>query len=618
MLRFPDRVEAAHVAMALHGKSDEELGRALRLFRETCRRDRIDDELVAVAFALVREMSYRVLGMRHYNVQIMAGWALMHGMVAEMATGEGKTLVAALPACTAALAGIPVHVITANDYLAERDALLLKPLYQAMGLSVGHVVHGMAPREKQYAYQCDVVYCANKEIVFDYLRDGIAAGKKHGHIREKIKTLSAKGKTSRRIMRGLHFAIVDEADDILIDEARTPLVITGQEVAEVDPQDIRHAMELSEKMEDGDDFRVNHQDMTVELTGQGEARIERWAEAIGRSWKNRAWGEGLVRQALSAAHIFHRDEQYIIRQNKIVIVDGHTGRVMADRSWGRGLHQMIEYKEGCDMTASRVTRSRISYQQFFRRYIHLGGMTGTAREVRRELWAVYGLPFVRVPTHRKIIRTRLPSAVFVTREEKLEAISRKVHEMNDTGRPVLVGTKTVLESESLSNRLKRDGVDHRVLNARQNMEEAKIITMAGERGGVTIATNMAGRGTDILLGDGVRDIGGLYVIVSECHDAKRIDRQLVGRCGRQGDPGSFEYVLSLEDELFRLVSWAGMLQGVLAGMLRLNSYCGGWAGFAFFRLLQHVVTRSQYRMRCEVLKQDHKLGDILAFSGERE
>jgi len=618
MLRFPDRVETAYVAMELHEKSNEELGRVLHLFRETCRRGRIDDELIAAAFALVREMTYRVLDMQHYNVQIMAGWALMHGMVAEMATGEGKTLAATLPACTAALAGIPVHVITANDYLAERDALLLEPLYQAMGLSVGYVVHGMTPQEKRCAYQCDVVYCTNKEIVFDYLRDGIAAGKKCGHIREKIKTLSETRKTSRRIMRGLHFAIVDEADDILVDEARTPLIITGQEEGEVDPQDICHAMELSGELEDGGDFHVNHQDMTVELTGQGEARVEQWAETIGGSWKNRAWGEELVRQALAATHIFHRDEQYIIQQNKVVIVDGHTGRVMADRSWGRGLHQMIEYKEGCDMTSSRVTRSRISYQQFFRRYIHLGGMTGTALEVRHELWAVYGLPFVRVPTHRKTIRKQLPSTVFVTREEKLEAISRKVHKMNDMGRPVLVGTKTVLESEELSDRLKRDGVDHRVLNARQDMEEAEIITMAGEKGGVTIATNMAGRGTDILLGDGVKDIGGLYVILSECHDSKRIDRQLIGRCGRQGDPGSFEYLLSFEDELFRLVSWAGRLRAVLAGILRLNPHWGGRIGFACFRLLQHVITRNHYRMRCEVLKQDYKLGDILAFSGERE
>jgi len=617
MHSFPGKVDAADESMGFSGQSDDELEKSLHCLRQDIRCGDVRDASVAVVFALVREMAHRILGMRHYPTQLMAGWALMHGMVLEMNTGEGKTFAATLPACTAALAGIPVHVITANDYLAERDASLLETLYEAMGLSVGVVLHGMSPQERRRAYQCDVVYCSNKEIVFDYLRDGISGGDKRGHIRRKISDLASKKNDACRVMRGLHFAIIDEADSILIDEARTPLIITGQEGNEINSQDIYYAMKFSDDLKDNNDFHVKPQDMNVELMASGKAKVAAYGGDIGGSWRNKVWAEEWIRQALTAKYIFHRDEQYIIKDGRVVIVDEQTGRGMPDRSWERGLHQMIEYKESCDITSPRSTQARISYQQFFQRYIHLAGMTGTAREVRRELWVIYGLPFVRVPTHRKTIRRHEASNVFVTQQKKLDAMSRRISKMQTLGRPVLIGVRTVQMSEKLSSRLNDDGIHHSLLNARQGEEEAKIIAKAGEPGQVTIATNMAGRGTDIRLGKGVGSIGGLHVILSERHDSKRVDRQLIGRCGRQGDSGSYEYMLSMEDELFRMFDLK-IMQRLMTGVLHMNHYWGEKIGFIWSCMLQYMVTHRHYRMRCEVLKQDRKLSDILAFSGERE
>ena len=574
-------------------------------------------EIVTQAFALIRETAARVLAMRPFDVQVMGGWILLNGMIAEMDTGEGKTLTATLPSATAALAGLPVHVVTVNDYLARRDANLMRPLYRALGLSVGIVTSGMSTAARRQAYACDVTYCTNNELVFDYLRDRIALKQQSGRLHLHIARLALP--PSRRpqlLLRGLHFAIVDEADSVMIDEARTPLIISkpASDGAEAGG-DYQAAWCAAGELEPGIDFTIDGRERLIHLTESGRARsvgsFQSHASLV-NSWRR----EELVCQALTALHLMHRDTHYLLKDGKIQIIDENTGRIMADRSWEQSLHQLIEIKEGCAITVPNDPLSRISYQHFFRRYRRLAGMTGTAREVRGELWSVYGLAVVRVPTHHAPRRVHLGDRVYPTAEAKWQAIVARVIELRTGQRPILIGTKSVAASESCSKLLSAAGVPHRVLNARQDEAEAAVIAEAGTWGQITVATNMAGRGTDIRLAPGVAELGGLHVIGTEPHDSRRVDRQLWGRCARQGEPGSYEMIFSLEDEIVRVHGgiFRHWVTGTLSPCQRIHPRLGNLA----LRWAQCAAERFNGCKRRDLLRVDEQLQGALAFSGQLE
>ena len=609
-------------AVAAHGSSLQDLetqklhDAAIEL-RSRLRSDGFAPNVVAKAFALIRESAARAVDMRHFDVQVMGGWVLLNSMVAEMDTGEGKTLTATLPACTAALAGIPVHIVTANDYLARRDANLMKPVYQALALTVGVVTQGMDAQARRQAYASDVTYCTNKELVFDYLKDRIALGQKPGRIHLQLERLS--GESSRLaglLLRGLYFAIVDEADSVLIDEARTPLIISRGSDDTVERPVYQTALTIAAQLQPGHDFVTVERERTVELTESGRARLLELARLHEGVWNGRWRREDLVRQALTAQHLMRRDTHYVIKDQKVQIIDEYTGRVMADRSWEHGLHQLIEVKEGCDLTRRHAPLSRISYQRFFRRYLRLAGMTGTGREVRGELWSVYRLAVVSVPTNRPSRRCHIGDSVHETSETKWQAVVARVIEFQRQNRPILIGTRSVAASEHLSRLLDASGIAHRVLNARQDEEEAAIIARAGEPGRITVATNMAGRGTDIRLAPGVAERGGLHVIATERHEARRIDRQLFGRCARQGDPGSYEMILSLEDELF--TNHGNSLWRFFGSNVYRCHPLSRWLGNVALRLAQRAAERLHWQMRRDLLKADDHLETALAFSGRFE
>ncbi len=577
------------------------------------------EELVAQAFALVRIIAERAIGMRLFDVQLMGGLILLQGMIAEMETGEGKTLVATLPACTAALAGVPVHIITVNDYLAQRDAQWMGPVYRGLGLSVGTIVHGLSPEAKRAAYRCDVTYCTNKEVTFDYLRDRIVLKDRPSPMRLQLERLYGEHSRVRQLLlRGLHMAIVDEADSILIDEARTPLIISS-EGGESDEENLyRTALGVANELAEEEDFTIAASERSLELTEGGRSRITDFDWSKGGAKTSRPHKEELVRQALVAMHLFDRDKQYLVRDGKVQIIDEFTGRLMADRSWEQGLHQFIEIKENCEMTRKKETQARISYQRFFRRYQHLAGMTGTAREVAGELWSIYRLRVVSVPTNRPLNRVYLPDRVYPSADQRWGAVAQRISEIHEQGRPVLVGTRSVAASEHLSRRLEEAGLPHRVLNARQDQEEAETIARAGEKGQITVATNMAGRGTDIRLAPGVSELGGLHVIATERHEARRIDRQLFGRCGRQGDPGSSEAIVSLEDEL--VAAYAGTPLKKLARLVgrRPGAFPARQVGKVIFRRAQRRAESLHAKVRHNLLKVDEHMGRFLAFSGRPE
>ena len=598
--------------------SPEMLRDAARELKRELRRHGLRDDAVAQTFALVREVADRRLGMRHFDEQLIGGWILLNGMVAEMHTGEGKTLMATLPACTAALAGIPVHVITVNDYLVERDCALMRPVYETLGLSVAAVTEGMDHHSRQRAYEADVVYCTNKTVVFDYLRDRILLGASSNSLQLRLERIyGADARIRRLLLRGLNFAIVDEADSVLVDEARTPLIISAEAPSGDEALVASQAIDLARRMVVGDDFLILRAERRSALTEAGHRRLLELCNALGGVWSGALRREELVTQALTALHLFHRDEHYLVRDGKIQVVDEFTGRVMADRSWGQGLHQLIETKEGCEITARKETLARISYQRFFRRYRHLSGMSGTAAEVAGELGDVYGLAVVRVPTHRPSQRIQQPDIILSTEDEKWRCVVDRVATLHARGAPILLGTRSVAASEVASRMLEHRGLPHRVLNAKQDEEEAEIVAQAGELGCITIATNMAGRGTDIKLGSGVAEVGGLHVILSERHEARRIDRQLAGRCARQGDPGCFEAILSLEDPLI-LPYKGGWVDSLLRRLIRPGMPAIDAVRRAIINLAQWRTERAQSKIRRKLLKADREQGDILSFSGRPE
>ncbi len=603
---------------SLTALDDTQLTRLLIDLRRQFRSQGLSDPLCIRAFALIREMAGRTIGKRHYDSQLAGGWILLHGRLAEMATGEGKTLAATLAAATAALAGIPVHILTVNEYLVERDAASMGPLYRALGLSVGTVTQDMAPEARRAGYACDITYCTNKQVAFDYLRDRLLRGNDRSPLRLQLEsTYSENHRQGQFLLRGLCFAIVDEADSVLIDEARTPLILTRTLDSSVEHAVYQQALHLARQLENGQDFFLDPAQQGVQLSLAGQRKLEDLQRNAQGLWRNDRRREELVGQALHALHLLHRDRDYLVHENKVVIVDANTGRTMPDRSWERGLHQMVEAKEGCPLTDAREQLGRLTYQRFFRRYLRLGGMTGTAREVSAELWSVYALRVQRVPLHRPSQRRQLPSRIFARAEEKWAALTASVHHLQAKGQPVLIGTGSVAESELLSRHLTAAGIAHRVLNARQDQAEAEIVAAAGLRGQVTVATNMAGRGTDIPLGDGVAELGGLHVIAACRNEARRIDRQLFGRCARQGDPGSYQVLVSLEDELVRQQCHP-LLSKWLHRWTTENGFFHDALNRYAIRQIQRGIERRHREARRALLQHDRQTSRLLAFSGNME
>lgn len=598
--------------------SEADLTVELARLRQRMQAEGLTEELVFRSFAIVRETANRILGKRHYDVQIIGGWLMINGMLAEMDTGEGKTLTASLPACTAAFAGIPVHVITANDYLVERDAREMEPLYNALGLSVGTVIEGMDNDARREAYACDITYCTNKQVAFDYLRDRLTIGRHASRRQLEVERLhSDNARIDRLLLRGLCFAIVDEADSVLIDEARTPLVISQTSTNRLEEQTYQQALEIARQLQEGDDFTLQQQQRSIQLTEQGKTRLAGLCQPLKGVWTGQRRREYLLKQALSALHLFVRDKHYLCKDGKVQIIDENTGRVMADRTWELGLHQLIETKEGLALSSSKETLARISYQRFFRRYLRLAGMSGTAREVAAELGAVYGLQVAKVPPHRPPQKSTHPDWVYRTLERKWAEVIKRIKEIHNSGRPILIGTKSLADSEYLSSLLSKAKLPHRVLNAKQDASEAEIIAQAGQPGKITVATNMAGRGTDIRLGSGVAERGGLHVIATERHEAHRIDRQLFGRCGRQGDPGSFEAIVSLQDELMRMYLPVRLQRLFKIDNDGKDSLVGKW-GRRLIKLAQQRAQRQHKQVRRDLLKADEVLANTLAFTGRTE
>lgn len=598
--------------------SDADLQARGESLRRRLRREGFRDRLVGEAFALVREAASRTMGKRHFDTQLMAGWALLQGRLIEMATGEGKTMAATLPVATVALAGYPTHVITVNDYLAKRDAEEMEPLYKFLGLSVGSVIQGMKKFDRREAYSRSITYCSNKELAFDYLRDRVTMTNRGSKLHLSLKNLhgSAK-KNDDLVLRGLFYGIVDEADSVFIDEARTPLILSSAVEEADEKQQCEQALQIARGLDPAHDYTVNRADRNVTLTENGRDALGTAAGNLDGIWSSVRTREELLAQALTALHLYHRDQHYVVAEGKVQIVDESTGRVMPDRSWERGLHQLIEVKEGCEPTQRRETLARITYQRLFCRYIRLAGMTGTAREVAREIRSIYGLDVVRIPLHRPLQRQDGGRRVFLTGSEKWRHVADTVERLAMAEkRPVLIGTRSVKASEELSKMLRERCIEHALLNAKQDQTEADIVRLAGLPSRVTVATNMAGRGTDIRLGEGAARDGGLHVILTEFHESARIDRQLFGRCGRQGDPGSYEAIVSLEDELYAIYA-ASALRWVSTVARRTGSLpvivCEALRIVAQFR-----AGRRSAQVRMQNLALDRKLDRVMAFAGNSE
>ncbi|MCH5144440.1 preprotein translocase subunit SecA [Desulfovibrio sp. UIB00] len=489
------------------------------------------DALLPEVFALVREASSRRLGMRHYDVQLIGGMVLHKGKIAEMKTGEGKTLVATLPVVLNALSGKGVHVVTVNDYLAKRDSAWMGQLYEFLGLSTGVIVHGLDDEERKAEYAKDITYGTNNEFGFDYLRDNM------------------KFYANQLVQRGHNFAIVDEVDSILIDEARTPLIISG---ASDESVGMYRTVDDIVRQLTAEHYTVDEKARTAMLTDEGVARCEELLKLDNLFDPANITAQHHVMQSLKAHQIFKRDVDYIVQEDQVIIVDEFTGRLMAGRRYSDGLHQALEAKEHVTIAAENQTLASITFQNYFRLYDKLSGMTGTADTEAVEFHQIYSLEVISIPPNRPMVRKDYPDLIYRSRQEKFDAIVEAIAELHKKEQPVLVGTISIETSEMLSQRLSKLGIPHSVLNAKQHEKEAEIVALAGQKGRVTIATNMAGRGTDIMLGEGVVDLGGLHILGTERHESRRIDNQLRGRSGRQGDPGSSRFYLSLEDDLMRL------------------------------------------------------------------
>jgi preprotein translocase subunit SecA len=581
-----------------------------------------DNRLVAEAMACLRESTLRSLGIRHRPNQIYGALLMVRGSLLEMATGEGKTVTALLAAGTAAFAGRRVHVVTVNDYLARRDREELAPVYERLGITTALVLEEDDPDERRAAYRADVVYVNNKSVTFDYLRDRMALGQRPSRARNRVGAgFGRPGQVAGKApltLSGLDFAIVDEADSVLIDEAKTPLIISAEEPSGEEAAHLQVALGAAALLKPDVDFRHDAKARHVELTEAGKRAVDAALGHLGGLWSVKRAREARIAQALSALHVFQLDEHYIIADGKVQIVDEFTGRVMPDRSWEGGLQQMIEAKEGLELSNARKTIARITYQRFFRRYRHLCGMTGTAMEVSGEIRAEFDMAVRPVPTHAKGLRRFIGTTLLARSDRRWEIVAERAAGIVAQGRSVLVGVRSVAASEALAAELDRRGMPHRILNARQDAEEATIVSEAGQPGRITVATNMAGRGTDIKLAPAVRAAGGLHVILTEFHESARVDRQLFGRCARQGDPGTTEAIVSLEDDLFvRYGGGTAKLMRACAKRLRLQRLPGSAAA-----VLRHIAqTKAEWEnamVRYHNLVQDREAEKSIGFVGLTE
>lgn len=530
MQEYVDKINALEDSMM--SLSDTKLSGKTAEFKWRLTQGEELDDLLPEAFAVVREASRRVLNMRHFDVQLLGGITLHEGNIAEMRTGEGKTLVSTLPAYLNALSGKGVHVVTVNDYLAKRDSEWMGKVHRFLGLDVGLIAQGMDFPDKKAAYAADITYGTNNEFGFDYLRDNMVIYK------------------DQMVQRELNFAIVDEVDSILVDEARTPLVISGPGERSTGMYNVM--ADVVKKLNRDEDYKIDEKTKQVLPTEAGIAKVEKLLNITNMFDGENIEATHLFNQALRAKELMHRDKDYVVKDGEIVIVDEFTGRMMFGRRYSDGLHQSIEAKEGVKIERESQTLAAVTFQNYFRMYTKLGGMTGTAKTEEQEFQNIYNLDVMVIPTHRDMIREDLADVVYKNKRAKYKAVIEEIVERHAKGQPVLVGTTSIVQSEELSEMLKKRGVQHAVLNAKHHEREAEIISKAGQKKAVTIATNMAGRGTDIVLGEGVVELGGLHIIGTERHESRRIDNQLRGRAGRQGDPGSSRFYLSLEDDLMRI------------------------------------------------------------------
>ncbi|MDK3071983.1 hypothetical protein QO034_02565 [Sedimentitalea sp. JM2-8] len=581
--------------------------------RVALRRDVLSSRSLWRGIALARETTFRELGLRHRDVQIRGALAMLRGALIEMDTGEGKTITAALAAATAALAGIPTHVITVNNYLAERDAENLGPIYERLGLRTGVILEDMSPEDRRQVYRSDIVYASNTEIAFDYLRDRITFGREGPRgTRAKLRRVTQPAASDNPVMRGLSYAIVDEADSVLVDEARTPLIISRRSDPEAEAAWTSVALDIARSLERGKDFIVIGDERRLKLTDAGRDSIGRLAAGRPGIWESPIRREEVTSQALSVLYIFKNGEHYLVNDGKVQIIDEYTGRLQPDRSWSDGLHQLVEAKEKVEITGQNLVMARMTYQRFFRRYLRLAGMTGTAREVSGELQSVFGLHTVRIPPHKKSRLRFRRTRIFRTTARKWRFVVRETQREIALGRPVLIGTRSVAASREVSTALEAAGIAHEVLNAETVAESSRIIAQAGGAGRVTVATNMAGRGVDIALDEKVVGAGGLHVILTERHDAGRIDRQLAGRCARRGEPGSVSTVLSMEDALLDVI------EAPVAKAVARVPYISVWVRLRLFDRAQKRAEKVHARARKDLVRQDRRLNQLLSFAGGME
>ncbi|MBF0187307.1 MAG: hypothetical protein HQL50_05220 [Magnetococcales bacterium] len=608
------RQEAIHTeTLTLRELSDAHLNQHMQKVAPLFRQGGVGRETVDRAMAILAETARRSVGMEPYPVQIVGALALHEGFLAEMATGEGKSLTACFPAILAGWSGRPCHLLTANDYLAERDAEEMQPFYRAAGLEVGSVGDGMEPEQRAGIHLKSVVYTTSKELLGDFLRDRLSLGGRGAAGRRLIeRVLHWPRPPKGLVLRGIHTLIVDEADSILIDEAVTPFIISAPHDNPILQEAVGVAQRLAQGLLPGRDYRVDSRRRDVTLTDRGWHRLAEDAEMLPGLWRGSRRREELVLQSLRARELFERDKDYVVHESKIVLVDAYTGRMTPNRTLGIGLHQALEAKEGIEITPPTETLARFSYQKFFRMAPRLCGMSGTVMEAADEIWRIYRLPVLSLPTHRPLQRQQYTASAHATQADKWRAIELRVQKAHAIGLPVLVGTHSVHDSERMAARLRRQGFGCRVLNAVRHEEEAAIIAKAGGIRRVTIATNMAGRGTDIKLTDEIKGLGGLMVIAAEPHASPRVDRQLFGRAGRQGDPGGAMLVFSLEDPLFRthLPEPVRVLFVALLKMrLPLSQPLARW----LLKRLQNRAERLAARNRHAILKADRWLEEFLIF-----
>ena len=604
--------QADGLAKSYAGLGESAFVERRNLVAQALRRGGVDGPAMVDGLALVREATRRAMGLTPYREQLAAAAALISGHVVEMATGEGKTIAAALPAALQALSGRFVHVVTSNDYLAQRDAEHLAPLHGLLGLSCGFVVQGMPTPERRAGYASDILHLSNKELVFDFLRDRLLTSGAPSERAAVLKARQALGLLrgqQQPIQRGLDVCIVDEIDSVLIDEAGTPLIISAPADSLITAALAEEALALARQLSPGGHFERIGDTIGVEISDAGHAAIDAIAADLeSPDWRQQVRRDELARAAITATHILQRDRHYIVREGKIVIVDENTGRTMPDRFWGDALHPMVEQAQGCAISPLRRSLAAISFQRFFRRYPLISGMSGTVSEVALELSTVFGMPLTPIPRRRPLRRVVLPRRVFPDRESLWQEAAQMAGDLARRGQPVLIGVGSVREADHASQALAAHGVPHRVLSAAQDEAEAEAVAQAGRRGAVTVATNMAGRGTDIALGEEVAALGGLAVLLCERHASRRVDRQLMGRCARQGDPGLVIELLSREDGI------VNALPDALVAPARRLCASPRLAALVF-KLAQDHGEAAAARQRYGLVRRDEKVAKMLGFAG---